>query len=72
MTAPLPLDYAAWRHCIEVDCRIPLTATFCTERLVALRSDRSEEVRRFAKLYGEPHLERVIAWFEQASRDGEG
>ncbi len=35
---PVPANYDAWRHCIEVDCAQPLTAAFIAQRLAALRT----------------------------------
>ena len=34
----LPNSNEDWRHCIEVDCRQPLTADYIATHLVALRS----------------------------------
>ncbi|PPV05356.1 hypothetical protein XbrCFBP1976_17690, partial [Xanthomonas bromi] len=36
MSHHLPESYSAWRHCIEIDCAQPLTATFIAQRLAAL------------------------------------
>ncbi len=73
MTSPMiPLTYEQWHHCITVECGIALTRAFVEERLAALRAPVGEEGRRFAQLYGETHLQRVRAWFEQARRDLKG
>ena len=66
MSAVIPQNYAQWRHCIEVDCGIELTPTFISARLDALTRPDSDEARRFASLYGTPHLRRVLAWFHAA------
>lgn len=71
-SSPVPRDYAAWRRCIEHDCRQPLTPAFITQRLAALRAPASAEAREFARLYGEGHLRDVIAWFEQAATELRG
>jgi len=69
MTSPMiPRTYEQWRHCITVDCGIPLTRKFVEDRLLALQAPAKEEARRFAQLYGESHLQQVRAWFEQAYR----
>lgn len=69
MTSPvIPETYAQWRHCITVECGIALTRAFVDERLAALRVPVGEEGRRFVQLYGEAHLQRVRAWFEEARR----
>lgn len=67
MKAPaIPLTYGQWRHCITVDCGIPLTTAFARERLAVWSDPAHEEVRRFERLYGPTHRERVRRWFEQA------
>lgn len=71
MTTPvIPETYAQWRHCIEVECGIPLTPDFINARLQALAQPRGEEAGRFAGLYGAAHLERVIGWFRRAAAPG--
>jgi hypothetical protein len=62
----LPDSYQAWRHCITVGCGIALTPAYVGARLTALRDRSAAETRRFAELYGEAHLGRVIGWFERA------
>ena len=66
-TPVIPQTYAQWHHCITVECGIALTRAFIDERLAALRGGR-DDGRRFAQLYGESHLQRVPAWFEEARR----
>ncbi len=66
-TDPIPRDYAAWRHCIEHDCQIPLTQDFITARLEALRNERDEHTRRFLECYGDDHHRQVLSWFERAA-----
>lgn len=56
----IPQDCAQWRRCIEMDCSIPLRADFVSARLSVLRAADSDESRRFAWLYGDEHLQRVI------------
>lgn len=64
-----PRTYDEWRHCIEVQCGIELTPGFVEQRLSALRDDRIHHTQRFREMWGEDHLRRVIAWFEQAARE---
>ena len=64
----IPRSYAQWRHCIEVDCGIALTPAYMTARVTVLTS-QADEPQRFARLYGQAHLESVIAWFRQAQSD---
>ncbi|GAB3371990.1 hypothetical protein [Azotobacter armeniacus] len=68
-TPAIPDSYASWRHCITVECGIPLTPDFIQRRLEILRNPQEQETQRFAKVYGEPHLQAVIGWFEQAARE---
>ena len=67
--AVIPETYQAWRHCIEVDCGIPLTSSFIDARIDVLSRSRNEETERFAALYGAAHHVRVLDWFRQARID---
>lgn len=64
----IPATYAQWRHCIEVDCGIALEPQFIAARLDAL-ARMGDEAQRFARLYGDAHLQRVIHWFRQAQAE---
>ena len=64
--AVIPSNYAQWRHCIEIDCGLALTTEFVESRIDALSRSGSEEVRRFAALYGAEHLQSVLGWFMEA------
>jgi len=67
MTTPvIPQTYEQWRHCITVECGIPLTRAFVKERLAVWADARGDESRRFDQLYGPEHRERVRQWFAQA------
>jgi hypothetical protein len=63
----IPTSYASWRYCIEVKCGLPLTRDFVQGRIRVLADGGAEETRRFAKTYGQGHLERVMGWFRQAA-----
>lgn len=65
----LPKSYEDWRHCIEVDCRQPLTADYITTRLAALRDARDPHTRQFLERYGEARLTATISWFERAAKN---
>lgn len=65
----IPASYAQWRECIEVHCKIPLTAAFVEERLTELRNAEHPKTATFAELYGADHLERTIAWFQRAGEE---
>lgn len=69
MTDPIPQTYTEWRHCIEVECGIPLTPAFIQARLIQLGDEQAEETLRFRRLYGDDHWRRVLSWFEQAARE---
>lgn len=55
MNSPFPENYEQWKHCITVDCGIPLTPEFVAQRLNVWRNETLEETARFRKLYGDDH-----------------
>ena len=63
----LPGDYASWRYCIEVKCGLALTPEFLQARIAVLGDPRHQESRRFARLYGDPYREQVLAWLQRAA-----
>lgn len=63
---PVPGNYAEWRYCITVDCRIVLTREYIKQRLAELHDERVLHTRQFIQSWGQAHLQRVIHWFEQA------
>ncbi len=65
-TPTIPQTYEQWRHCITVECGIPLTRAFVEERLAAWSNPSAEEARRFEQLYGAAHRQRVLHWFERS------
>jgi hypothetical protein len=65
----IPSDYASWRYCIEVKCGLALKPDFLRARIAVLSDSRHEETRRFARLYGDTHLNRVLGWFRQAAAE---
>ena len=69
LTDPIPDSYAAWKHCITVECRIPLTRSFVEQRLIVWRNPNIEETQRFRRCYGDDHWQRVIHWFQQAQTE---
>lgn len=69
MSAVIPETFGEWRHCIEHDCGIQLTAEFIQRRLMILRESRHEETQRFIRHYGEAHWQRTVSWFEHANND---
>jgi hypothetical protein len=65
----IPSTYEDWKHCVTVRCGITLTPAYIEERLLALRDPRDKMMARFQELYGQDHLEKVIAWFERAKAE---
>jgi hypothetical protein len=65
----IPDTYSAWRHCIEMDCGIPLTMAFIRERIAALEDLGDFRTEQFVRLYGQAHLDRVRGWFAEALRE---
>ena len=61
--------YEDWKHCITVDCGIPLTREYVQQRLAALHDPKDYSRERFVAVWGEEHLTRVIGWFQQAERE---
>ena len=55
----IPRTYAQWRHCITVECSIPLSADFIAQRLAVWRNAELEETQRFRRLYGDAHWQAV-------------
>jgi len=68
-TNPFPANYAAWRECITVRCRQPLTRVFVEMRLRVLGDPSDPQSREFRERYGEAYTQQVIGWFEQALRE---
>jgi len=64
-----PKTYRDWRHCITVECGLPLTADFIRERLAVWRDEKAFETSRFRELYGDAHWQAVIGWFERAAKE---
>ncbi|MEM7435891.1 MAG: hypothetical protein AAF436_12120 [Myxococcota bacterium] len=59
-------SYEDWKHCITVECNIPLTPDYVTKRIAVLSDERDPTTARFVALYGDPYRLRTIQWFEQA------
>jgi hypothetical protein len=67
----IPGDYPNWRYCIEVKCGLALKPEFLRARIAVLSDLEHEETQRFARLYGDAHLKRVLAWFRRAAAEAE-
>ncbi|MEM7136035.1 MAG: hypothetical protein AAF500_05615 [Myxococcota bacterium] len=59
-------NYEQWKHCITVECHIPLTPEYVASRIAALRDERDPTTARFVALYGDSYRLRTVGWFEQA------
>ena len=62
----IPETYEQWHHCITVECGIPLTTQYVSQRLEVWKNENNEESRRFRGLYGDAHWRAVTGWFERA------
>lgn len=65
----IPKTYEQWRHCIVIECGIPLSRTYVTERMAAWNDASSDETTRFRRLYGDAHWRDVAKWFERAASE---
>jgi hypothetical protein len=68
----VPENYEDWKKCITVVCGIPLTRPYVEQRLIALRNPADYMTQNFVTIWGEPHRQRVIGWFERARREVAG
>jgi hypothetical protein len=50
-------------------CGLALKPDFLQARIAALSDPDQEETQRFARLYGDAHLKRVLAWFRRAAAE---
>ena len=64
----IPTNYEEWRHCIIVECGLELTPAYIDGRIAALNDDRDYYTQQFVKLYGQPYLQQVLNWFNQAKQ----
>ena len=62
----VPATYAAWRHCIEVECGLRLEAGYIRQRIAALEDAADHHTQQLVRRWGEPHRQRVVAWFQRA------
>lgn len=69
MTQVVPETYEQWRHCIEIECGLELTAQFAAERLTALLNRKDHHTNRFFAIWGTEHHARVLDWFRRAQAE---
>ncbi|MEM6641170.1 MAG: hypothetical protein AAF610_14870 [Pseudomonadota bacterium] len=72
MSSPFPQNYDQWRHCITVECGIPLTSEYVEQRLRVWRDESAQETRRFRELYGDDYWKFMTSCFERASTELKG
>ncbi|TDF42426.1 hypothetical protein EYS14_06305 [Alteromonadaceae bacterium M269] len=63
-------NYTEWRHALTTRCKISLTPEYARLRISALNDSSDLTTRDFRAKYGEAYLQQVIAWFQQAEREG--
>jgi hypothetical protein len=68
-TTGFPTSYAEFCHLITQRCGTALTRAYCQARIAALQDEGLATTREFLEAYGREHCQRVIAWYEQASRE---
>ncbi|MEM6780819.1 MAG: hypothetical protein AAF569_03050 [Pseudomonadota bacterium] len=61
--------YDDWKHCITELCDIPLTPDYIEKRIAELNDQNNHHTHKFIDVWGEPHLQKVIGWFEQARQE---
>ena len=64
-----PGTYEEWKHCITVDCAIPLTPHFVQERIAALTDKRDFHTQKFIESWGPPTMPRRSHGFAARRRN---
>ena len=64
-----PTTYEEWRHCITVDCGIPLTPKYVEERITALSNIKNHHTQQFIKVWGAARHSKTISWFQRAAEE---
>lgn len=59
-------SYEEWHKAITENCGLKLTATYCGERINALKDTGDESTSAFIRHYGIAYRDRVVSWFERA------
>lgn len=67
-----PKTYDEWKYCIEVLGKIELTPDYIGKRLSIMEDSQNAETKKFAKLYGDDHLQRTVGWFRRAQAELSG
>lgn len=61
----IPQTFEEWQKCIVNDCKVNLTKEFAEKRLKVYSDANNPETRKFVELYGQQHVQNVIAWLQQ-------
>lgn len=61
--------YEDWLHCLTNLCQITPTAAYVRQRLAELEDENAAPTHRFIAYWGEPHRQRVIAWFKRLEKE---
>ena len=64
-----PTNYEDWKRCITVRGGTSLTLDYIEKRISELNDRNNQETKKFIKTWGEPHLQQIIKWFEQAKEE---
>jgi hypothetical protein len=65
----VPSTYEDWKHCITVDCGIPLTPSYVQTRIAELTDKTDFNTGRFIERWGAAHHARTLDWFRQAATE---
>lgn len=62
----IPQTFEEWRHCITVQCGIPLTPDYVAARIAALEDRDDFQTGKFIARWGAAHHARTLGWFREA------
>lgn len=65
----VPDSYAAWKHCIEVDCGLRLDIDYVRRRIAALENLEDVHTQQFTRRWGDLHRQQIVGWFRQAEEE---
>ncbi|MEM7765941.1 MAG: hypothetical protein AAF253_00465 [Pseudomonadota bacterium] len=63
----IPQNFDEWKHCITVQCGIPLTPSFVETRIKALEDEKDYRTRKFIETWGQAHHAKTLEWFREAA-----
>ena len=65
----VPTTYEAWKHCITVECDIPLTPGYVQDRIAALNDQKDHHTQKFIERWGAEHHAQTLEWFHRAAAE---